>query len=99
MGMLLKRIVLALPLLLFGCATFEPVNEMVEPTFVRVAPVSSLVAREVVITIDDNGDIVLTPKNYENLSKNLSDIYQNQKLLKENIRFYEGQMFTDEKKD
>lgn len=97
--MLLKRIVLALPLLLFGCATFEPVNEVVEPTFVKVAPVGSIVAREVVITVNDNGDIVLTPKNYENLSKNLSDIYQNQKLLKENIRFYESQMFTDEKKD
>lgn len=84
--------VVVLPLLLSGCAaTYE--LESPEKSFTKIESVSKLEMRKVEVTVNDSGNIELTPKNYENLSKNLSDIYTNQKLLKENIEFYERQMF------
>lgn len=95
MEMLLRRMVFVLLLLLHGCAATYDL-ESPEKIFTKVESVSKLRMRNVEVVVNDNGNVELTPNNYENLSKNLSDIYTNQKLLKENIEFYERQMFDKE---
>lgn len=93
MEMRLRLTALVLPLFLFGCAT--PYNELEKPEvkFIKIEPVNKLKLRDVKVLVNSEGYILLSPKDYENLSKNMSDIYSNQKLLKEQVKFYERQMF------
>lgn len=95
MEMLWKCMALVLLLSLSGCAATYDL-ESPEKVFTKVEHSPKLIMREVDITINEDGNIVFTPESYENLSKNLSDIYTKIKLQKETIRFYESQMFDKE---
>lgn len=94
MEVLSKAMVLALALLFTGCSSTTKVEqEKVDNVFIKVEGVSELKMRKVEVTVLDDGSIIISPKYYENLSKNMSDIYRNYRLLKEHKAFYESQMF------
>lgn len=77
--------------LLSGCSSPKHVEQ--EKHFTKINWNNKMIMRKVVVDISDDGKIIIPVKSYENLSKNIEDIYKNKVLLEEALLFYEAQMF------
>lgn len=89
--MYLKYFYLLVCLVLCSCSSTIP-HHPEKKTYTKLDWHSKLKMRKVVVDISNEGEIILTPKSYENLSKNIEDIYENKRMLEETLLFYEAQM-------
>ena len=99
-----KLLLFVLPFIFIGCASVEPKPVVVNAERINMcsepSPANSVVMRSVKFTItqDKHGIywISLSPRDYENLSKNTSDILAHIKEKNAIIKYYK-ECYTNDK--